>query len=82
MHPGSIVNYCVYNEFKSRINIVVNGYWTTEVLYVHSPESVYGHTMRIVKHYTQKASFPIVLMHVAFITFLSLSMVMSIPTIR
>ncbi len=38
--------------------------------------------MKDVKQATQKASLPIVLMHVAFIAFLSLSMVMSIPAIR
>jgi hypothetical protein len=38
--------------------------------------------MKDVKQSTQKASLPIVLMHVAFITFLSLSMVLSIPTLR
>jgi len=38
--------------------------------------------MKDVKQELQKASLPIVLMHVAFIIFLSLSMVMSIPTLR
>ena len=38
--------------------------------------------MNNVKYHSQKASLPIVLMHVAFITFLSLSMVMSLPTLR
>jgi hypothetical protein len=38
--------------------------------------------MKDVKHTVHKASLPIVLMHVVFITFLSLSMVMSMPTLR
>jgi len=38
--------------------------------------------MNNVKYQTQRASLPVVLMHVAFITFLSLSMVMSLPTLR
>jgi hypothetical protein len=35
-----------------------------------------------VKSSTHRTSLPLVLMHVAFIAFLSLSMVMSIPTLR
>lgn len=39
--------------------------------------------MKYVKYPTHRAaSLPLVLMHVAFITFLSLSMVMSLPTLR
>lgn len=38
--------------------------------------------MNNVKYHSQRASLPIVLMHVAFITFLSLSMVMNLPTLR
>lgn len=38
--------------------------------------------MDLVKRTSRRASLPLVLMHVAFITILSLSMVMSIPTLR
>jgi hypothetical protein len=38
--------------------------------------------MKFVKLSSQRASLPLVLMHVAFITILSLSMVMSLPTLR
>gem|GEM_PF-3327533 len=38
--------------------------------------------MKYVKYPSQRASLPLVLMHVAFIAFLSLSMVMSLPTLR
>ena len=39
--------------------------------------------MKYVKYPTHRAaSLPLVLMHVAFITFLSLSMVMSLPVLR
>ncbi len=38
--------------------------------------------MNNVKLQTKRASLPLVLMHVAFLTFLSLSMVMSLPTLR
>lgn len=38
--------------------------------------------MKLVKYHSQRASLPIVLMHVVLIAFLSLSMVMSLPTLR
>lgn len=38
--------------------------------------------MKDVKLSTYRASLPLVLMHAAFITFLCMSMVMSLPTLR
>jgi hypothetical protein len=38
--------------------------------------------MKRVKLSSRRASLPLVLMHVALITFLSLSMVMSLPVLR
>ena len=67
---------------SDRSQNVVNICWTTVFILVHSPASARGSTMKYVKQYSEKASLPLVLMHVAFITFLSISMVMSIPTLR
>ena len=41
-----------------------------------------GTTMKYVKLTSRRASLPLVLMHVVLIIFLSLSMVMSLPTLR
>lgn len=38
--------------------------------------------MEIVKQRVRRASLPLVLMHLAFIAFLSLSMVMGLPALR
>ncbi len=38
--------------------------------------------MKFVKLSSQNASLPLMLMHAAFITFLCMSMVMSLPTLR
>lgn len=66
-----------------RTHSCVNHHWTIKSVSVHSPSPFRGPTMKHVKYTTHRAaSLPLVLMHVAFITFLTLSMVMSLPTLR
>lgn len=67
-------------QHDHKIESIVAGQQKTPT-YTTGPSSQ-GLNMNNVKLETQRASLPLVLMHVAFITFLSLSMVMSLPTLR